>query len=68
VTHVAYVVNDTGIPGAWKDADENASRYFPTPGETYTAPLGITTVYVWARDDYCEYGSTNTAIIMIRGE
>lgn len=68
VTHIAYLINDTGIPGAWKDATENANRFFPPSGQTYTAPLGITTVYVWVRDDYCEFGSTSTATIIIKGE
>ena len=67
VTHIDYLVNDSGIPGAWKDARVNANRFYPPSGQIYTAPLGITTIYVWVKDDYCEFGSANTAIIMIRG-
>ena len=67
VTHIAYLINDTGIPGAWKDAGVNSNRFFPPSGQVYIAPAGITTIYVWVRDDYCEYGSTNTAVIMING-
>jgi hypothetical protein len=65
VTHIAYMVNDTGIPGAWKDAGVNSNRFYPPSGEVYTAPFGVTTIYVWVRDDYCEFGSTNTAVIII---
>jgi len=67
LTHIAYLINDTGIPGAWKDAGVNSNRFYPPSGQVYTAREGITTIYVWVKDDYCEFGSTNTAVIMIRG-
>ncbi len=67
LTHIAYLINDSGIPGAWKDAGVNSNKFFPPSGQTYTARSGITTIYVRVKDDYCEFGSTNTAIIMIRG-
>ena len=67
VTHIAYLINDPGIPGAWKNAKVNSNRFYPPAGDVYTARAGLSTIYVWVRDDYCEFGSTNTAYVKIRG-
>lgn len=67
VTHIAYLVNDPGIPAYWLDASDEDNRLYPPAGEFFIVLPGISTVYVWARDDYCEFGSENTAYIRIRG-
>ena len=67
VEEIAFNVNDPGQPYYWEDATDPTSWCYPPAGEAFTVEHGIYTIYLWARDDYCEYGSTNSAYIEIIG-
>jgi hypothetical protein len=62
VLDIAFLLNDPDIPYSWQSAKLEENTVFQV-----LAPFGTSTLYVWVRDDYCEYGETNTAIIKFRG-
>jgi hypothetical protein len=67
VEEIAFRVNDSSQPYYWEDASSISNWYYPPTGETFTVGGGIYSIYVWVKDDYCEYGSTNFAYIEIVG-
>jgi len=67
VTDIAFMVNDPSEPVTWKDATVEANRTYP-PNGTHIVAADMNYIYVWIRDDYCEYGSTAMAYIIINGQ
>jgi hypothetical protein len=67
VERIAFAVNDPTEPGSWKDYTKAANLCYPGNGEIFIAPPNINTIYVWVRDDYCEYGSVRRAYVKIEG-
>jgi hypothetical protein len=67
VEEIAFRVNDSSRPVYWEDATNSSNWYYPPTGETFTVRGGIYTIYLWVKDNYCEYGSTNSAYIEIIG-
>lgn len=66
VASIAFAVNDPGEPASWSDATVTANAVYP-PGGVYIATANLNYVYVWVKDDYCEYGSTAMAYIIVNG-
>ncbi len=67
VTHIAFLENDPGKPGSWRDATKDENLTYPEGDEIFTVQVGMNYVFVWVKDDYCEFGSTNMAYIIING-
>lgn len=67
VTHIAYLLNDPDQPTGWYDYTDPANRCYPSGSQGITVSPDLNAYYVWVRDDYCEYGSTATAYIVING-
>jgi len=67
VTSIAFAVNDPGEPASWKDATVEANRTYP-PSGIHIVAADLNYIYVWVEDDYCEFGSTATAYIIINGQ
>jgi len=68
VTHIAFLENDPGKPGSWRDATKDENLAYPEGDEIFTVQVGMNYVFVWVKDDYCEFGSTAMAYIIISGE
>jgi hypothetical protein len=67
VQEIAFQLNDPSQPWYWEDATDYSNRCYPPGSGIFTVSEGINTIYVWVRDDYCEYGSTNSARMEIIG-
>jgi hypothetical protein len=64
---IAFVENSPDRPYYWSIPTE-ANKVYPGATEGFRVPQGTTTIYVWAKDDYCRYGSVNSARIVIKGQ
>jgi hypothetical protein len=67
VEKIQYVEDDPSEPASWMDATKTDSWCYPKGEEGLTVGLGYKTIYVWVKDDYCEFGSTRRAHITIEG-
>jgi len=67
VTKIQFQVNDPLPSIYWHDASDSTYRCYP-PGSVFVVPEGITTIYVWVKDDYCRYGSVRRAYIKVEGQ
>jgi hypothetical protein len=68
VEGIAFRVNNPERPYYWEDAASTSNLHYPGVYEAYTVEPGLTAIYVWVKDDYCENGSTNFAYIEIAGD
>jgi hypothetical protein len=68
VTDIAFKFNDSTEPGSWLDAGREGNTIYPADGGIFMVPPGINVLYVWVRDDYCDFGSTRRAEIRIEGQ
>jgi hypothetical protein len=69
VEGITFRVNDDTRPYSLEDASNPSNWHYPGVEEPpFVVHSGIYSVYVWVRDDYCEYGSTNHAYIEIIGD
>ena len=67
VTDLAFAVNDSEEPGSWEDAADDDNLTWP-PGGVHIVTPDMNYIYLWVRDDYCEYGSTAMVYIIINGQ
>jgi hypothetical protein len=66
MVQIAFLVNDPEEPGAWSTYNESHLCY-PGGDQGYIVPPNLNAFYVWVRDDFCEFGSTAVAHIVING-
>jgi hypothetical protein len=67
VTHIAYMINDSEEPTTWSDYTKEENRCHPRGSQGILVSPDMNAYYVWVRDDYCEFGSTAFAYIVING-
>jgi hypothetical protein len=70
VTHLQFMLDDSSEPTHWLDAKVPDNWGYPrdTIGLPAPGPGSTMTMYIWVKDDYCEYGSTRQAHIMVQGQ
>jgi hypothetical protein len=51
----------------WKSPGDSAAWYYPRYGDLFVAPSGQFTLYIHVKDNYCQYGSTSSAYMIIDG-
>ena len=51
----------------WKSPGDSAAWYYPRYGDLFVAPSGQFELYIHVKDNYCQYGSTSSAHIIIQG-
>jgi hypothetical protein len=67
LTNMQYSLSSSPSSYNWKPASDSAAWYYPEYGESFLAPSGDFTLYIHAKDDYCEWGSQAYAYIKIHG-
>jgi hypothetical protein len=67
VTRIAYLVNDPEPPANWTDYSMPENRCYPIGSQGIVVAADMNTYHVWVKDDYCEFGSTSVAYIIING-
>jgi hypothetical protein len=67
VEKIQFLVDDPLEPVSWMDATRDENWCYPKGEEGMPVGLGIRTIYVWVRDDHCEFGSTRRAHITVEG-
>jgi hypothetical protein len=67
IEKVQFLVDDPIEPASWLDATNPDNWCFPKGEQGLTVGAGVKTIYVWVRDNYCEFGSTRSAHIMVQG-
>jgi hypothetical protein len=68
VTHIAFLVNNPDEPGSWATYTNPNNLCYPPHTEDFIVTPYINYVYVWVKDDYCEFGSMRRAYIIIDGQ
>lgn len=66
MVQIAFLVNDSDEPGFWLPYAEETLCY-PAGAQGYLVQPDLNTFYVWVRDNFCEFGSTAVAHIVING-
>lgn len=51
----------------WKSPSDSAAWYYPRYGDLFVAPSGQFNLYIHVKDNYCQYGSTSAAYMIIQG-
>jgi hypothetical protein len=67
VEKVQFLVDDPFEPVNWLDATKDENWCYPKGEAGMPVGLGTKTIYVWVKDDHCEFGSTRRAHIMVEG-
>ncbi|MGQ9603948.1 MAG: hypothetical protein ACUVUU_07010 [bacterium] len=66
ITGIAFRQNDEREPYSWEDPVQE-NQYYPKSGFITLGSDEETTIYAWAKDNYCEFGSTARAYMIVVG-